>query len=67
VKSYVGVKVWFQLLSPVALTPEGETPSTHCIEGAVGPSAGLDTVVRSCPRRESNLKFQVVQTAAKSL
>ena len=38
--------------TPAAL-PRGERPATHCIEGWVGPRAGLDGCGKSHPHQDS--------------
>jgi hypothetical protein len=56
-----------QIHTPVALYPREMTPDIHCVEGGVGPRAGLDVMEKrkiSHPYRESNPDSSVVQAIA---
>jgi hypothetical protein len=52
----------------VTFTPLETALGTQCVEGWVGPRAGLDAVEKrkSCSYRESNPDFSVVKPAALS-
>jgi hypothetical protein len=63
-KAYEGVEVYLYRLSPY---PWKILPGTHCIDGWVGPRAGLDVTAKtkiSYPCRESNPNSWIIQPVA---